>query len=37
MFLAVSTGKRKIRTSANVSRTNDKILEQIERLYSRMN
>ena len=42
MFLAFSIGKRKIsatnaNVSANVSRTNNKILEQLERFYSRMN
>ena len=30
-----SSGKRQIRTSANVSRTNNKKLEQIDRFHSR--
>ena len=37
MVLVISTGKRQIRLSSNVSRKNNKWLEQLERFYSGKN
>ena len=37
MVLVISTGKRQIRLSSNVSRANNKWLEQLERFYSGKN
>ena len=33
MVLVISAGKRQIRLSSNVSRANNKLLEQLERFY----